>query len=912
MSMDSTLPRLRVVLIEDSDGYAALVGALLAAEPEAPRLTRFARLEDGLRHLGHAPADCVLLDLGLPDGDGAELLERLRAIAPDVPVVVLTGREDEGLGVRLIRAGAQDYVVKGGEGAGALMRAILHAVERRRTGAREEISRLVREVAADMSALPARAAERRSARRLTVVGFAGVAALFTLQLLAGRLLGGLPTLYVFPIALVAARAGRRPGLAIAATAAVLATVASSLSAPDQLSIPTVVLRVAAFVAVALLARRSREDIQRSTTLLEAVVEGTSDLVYARDLAGRHLMVNQAVARLFGRRREELIGRTLEEVLEPDVAERAQGNDEAVLASGETRRQWSTMTVGGRERHFSTVKAPLRDALGRVVGVVAIARDETESRRLQAESARFFDLAPDMLATAGPDGRLERINGAWTATLGWSAEELRSRPLVEFLHPGDRHSGQIERLLSGEIDSGTCRVATKAGGWRELEWTARVADDRRVYAAARDVTDRVAMARALADGELRYRTLAESLPGSCVLTFDHELRFTFGAGDALAPLGARGSGVLGRTLGEVFPMVEAAVTPRYRAALGGRAQSFEFDGPDGRTYWTQITPLRDGDGAVTGGMLLAQDITGARRAERDRDDAEERFRTAFDQAPIGMAVVGVDGSLLRVNAALGSLSVRSEDELLGMRLPDLLHPDDRLTEGAQWDALLRGEVAGHSGELRWLRPAGDAVWVSVHGALVREADGAASHVLVQVQDITERRRLEARLRHEADHDPLTGLLNRRRFEEELDYHAIDCVRYGAEGALLLLDVDNLKPVNDQRGHAAGDAVLRRVAALLRDNLRGSDRIGRLGGDEFAVLLPRGTAEEAEGVAEKLVAALRADEEAGITISIGVAGFEGAPHGGRAVLGAADRALYAAKGLGRDAWAREMRPIVPDAG
>jgi diguanylate cyclase (GGDEF)-like protein len=211
-------------------------------------------------------------------------------------------------------------------------------------------------------------------------------------------------------------------------------------------------------------------------------------------------------------------------------------------------------------------------------------------------------------------------------------------------------------------------------------------------------------------------------------------------------------------------------------------------------------------------------------------------------------------------------------------------------------------------VRWLRPAGEAVWVAVHGALVRDPGGAASHVLLQVQDISERRRLESHLRHEADHDPLTGLLNRRRFEEELDYHAIDCVRYGAEGALLLVDVDDFKPINDQRGHAAGDAVLRRVAHVLRDNLRGSDRIGRLGGDEFAVLLPRGTAEEAEQAAEKLVTALREDEQAGVTVSIGVAGFEGAPHGGRAVLGAADRALYAAKGLGRDAWAREMRPVV----
>ncbi|HEY7075325.1 MAG TPA: PAS domain S-box protein [Solirubrobacteraceae bacterium] len=900
--MDSTHPPLRVVLIEDSDGYAALVGALLGAEPEAPRVTRFARLEDGLRHLAHAPADCVLLDLGLPDGDGAQLLERLLTVAPDVPVVVLTSREEEGLGVRLIRAGAQDYVVKGGEGAGALMRAIRHAVERRRTDAREEISRLVREVAADMTALPGRIRRRRSARRLVALGFAGVAALFALQLACGTALGGLPLFYGFPIGIVASSVSRRAGFAVAAAATVLATVASAFLTPDQLHVPSIALRALAFAGVAVVAWRASDQAGRSASLLEAVIEGTSDLVYVRDLAGRLMMVNRAAAKLFGRRREELLGRTLEEVLGPQAAEPWTALDDAVLASGETRRQWRTTRIDGRERHVSTVKAPLRHGDGHVAGVVAIARDETQMRRLEADSSRFFDLAPDMLATIGPDRRLERINDAWTATLGWSPEELRSRPLVEFLHPGERHDGGIERVFRGEIDSGAARIATKAGGWRELEWRARRADDGRVYAAARDVTDRLAMARALADGELRYRTLAESLPGSCVLTFDHDLRFTFGAGDALD---GTAHSVVGRTLGEVLPEAEAALTPRYRAALGGRAQSFEFR-REGGTFWVQITPLHDGAGAVTGGMLLAQDITSARHAERARDDAEERFRTAFDQAPIGMAIIGLDGALLRVNAALCSLTVRAEDELLGLPLAELLHPDDLLTEGAEWDALLDGELVRHRAELRWLRAGGGAVWVTMHGALVSEGDGEPSHVLLQVQDITERRRLEARLRHDADHDPLTGLLNRRRFEEELDCHAIDCVRYGAHGALLLVDLDDFKPVNDRLGHAAGDAMLRRVAEVLRDNLRGSDRIGRLGGDEFAILLPRGTADEAEAVAEKIVTALREDPKAEITASIGVAGFEGAPHGGRAVLGAADRALYAAKGLGRDAWAREMRP------
>ena len=131
----------------------------------------------------------------------------------------------------------------------------------------------------------------------------------------------------------------------------------------------------------------------------------------------------------------------------------------MLASGETRRQWRTMRIDGRDRHVSTVKAPLRHADGRVGGVVAIARDETDMRRLEADSSRFFDLAPDMLATIGRDRRLERINDAWTTTLGWSADELRSRPLVDFLHPEERHDGARSSASSAATSTARARAGS---------------------------------------------------------------------------------------------------------------------------------------------------------------------------------------------------------------------------------------------------------------------------------------------------------------------------------------------------------------------------------------------------------------------------------------------------------------------
>src|SRR4051794_9352959 len=170
---------------------------------------------------------------------------------------------------------------------------------------------------------------------------------------------------------------------------------------------------------------------------------------------------------------------------------------------------------------------------------------------------------------------------------------------------------------------------------------------------------------------------------------------------------------------------------------------------------------------------------------------------------------------------------------------------------------------------------------------------------------ERRRSEERLEHMADHDPLTGLLNRRRLEEELERHSERVRRYGPEGALLVLDLDHFKHVNDSLGHRAGDELIVTVSRLLQARLRSSDLVARLGGDEFALLLPKADAAAARKVAEDVLAAVREHTLPSngsmrrTTASIGIALFdEEGTAGGNDVLVSADLAMYDAKEAGRD--------------
>jgi diguanylate cyclase (GGDEF)-like protein/PAS domain S-box-containing protein len=295
---------------------------------------------------------------------------------------------------------------------------------------------------------------------------------------------------------------------------------------------------------------------------------------------------------------------------------------------------------------------------------------------------------------------------------------------------------------------------------------------------------------------------------------------------------------------------------------------------------------------------------------------ETLAASYEQAPIATELVGVGGDFLAVNAALCELTGYERARLIGTASAEISHPDQALREAGLREALLAGQVPRYKIEKRLVHASGQRLEVGAHVSLVRDGDGAPLCFLGQMLDITEHKRLERDLQHLADHDPLTGLLSRRRFEAELDRHVDHIARYGSEGAVLVLDIDHFKQVNDALGHGRGDELIIDVARILQAQLRRSDRTARLGGDEFAILLPEANREQAGNVAAKLVEAVRREAvvlpgRSGrrVTVSVGVMAFEGCEGltGADAIVDA-DLAMYDAKERGRDTFAF----FEPDAG
>ena len=338
---------------------------------------------------------------------------------------------------------------------------------------------------------------------------------------------------------------------------------------------------------------------------------------------------------------------------------------------------------------------------------------------------------------------------------------------------------------------------------------------------------------------------------------------------------------------------AAVTVRLRRA-------------DGAWRWAdaQLLAVHDVDG-LTAIHATIRDVHARAEAERAQADAEARFRTAFEEAPIGMAIAALDGRFLQVNRALCLITGREQEELEGTPLVRLLHPEDREDEGESLSRLARGDRESVRAERRWLHAAGKIVWTAMSATLVRDAAGVPKHVLLQVQDVTERRRYETELHYLADHDPLTGLLNRRAFARELESHLEHVRRYGATGAAMILDVDHFKNINDTLGHGTGDDLMISLGEALRAGLDARVAIARLGGDELAVLIPDGDPDEVGTVAETVLEAVRAQRIASpsgrlrqVSASVGVASFDEDGLTADDVLANADLAMYEAKEGGRD--------------
>ena len=647
---------------------------------------------------------------------------------------------------------------------------------------------------------------------------------------------------------------------------------------------------------------------------------------------RYVAVNEAYVErlgLFGKV-TDVVGRNPADLLPNEFVDAAVERYERVATTGEPLSYEVGFDFTNRSSiEYEVVLEPVLDTAGHCSHLVGLAReragpaDAVALRQSERRFAALVEHSSDMVTVLDAHGRILYGSPSVTRVLGWPSGNVldaRGKPISAFdlIHPDDL--GPIADEFRFGVESGQrenrrefrLRRADGSWCWVEAVGTNRLDDPavRGIVVNARDISERKAADEAIRTSQERFRSLVQHA-SEFVLVYGAEDRISYASPAVGRFVGCNVSTLIGT---EQSDLVHPDDRERFVAGLAalpnGERQTGAFlarlrrhDG-EYRSLEVVATNLLNNP-SVAGVVVNARDVTDRLHAEGALRESEERFRSAFEFAPIGMALADESGRLVRCNEALAHMLGHTPADVTGMTIREITHPDDWEDNDDKIRRLFAGELRGYRLEKRYLHADGHAIWVSVSVSAVRDADGIVRYMIGQIEDITERKAIGERLVHQAIHDPLTGLPNRLLFMDRLR----DVMAGGRRGhrvAVLFVDLDHFKVINDSLGHEAGDQLLLAVGHRLRRMLRPTDTVARFGGDEFTILCPdvddpENVTRLAERVLEEIARPVwLVDGEVFATASIGIACSmqrPETPESPETLVRDADAAMYRAKELGR---------------
>lgn len=698
----------------------------------------------------------------------------------------------------------------------------------------------------------------------------------------------------------------------------------------------------------------REALRARDGEYASVTEAMTDGLVVQRADGGIVTSNAAAHRILGLSADQLSGRTNMDPRWRAIREDGSGlpgreHPTAVTLRTGERIDGAVMGVehpSGARLWLEVSSFPV-DLAGEVrPGVAAVFRDVTEARlaaRRLAESERSFRLlaenSTDVVIRTLWDSTVAYVSPQVTRLLGYEPSALQGRLLTQYLHPDDalRHPEIREHIDAAEgVAARELRLRHADGTWLWCEATVRAVrgPDGQVVerqSAIRSIARRKAAQSALAESLGRHKALIGHLPGTAVVMFDHDLHVAVAEGPSITTLLGEEDAV-GRPLVDIAPpesrdqIIQACIR-----TLGGGTRTWRMD-KRGRTLDATLTPV-EANGAIIGGMVVAVDVTerAALEAEQEalhdianavaRDAApEEVLSLVADRVSLLFGAVGAAVFRCEAGGAVAVATAPATGTVI--RLGDRF---DLSGSSALAEVLRHGNARAVSEYTPMSDPlvvalrsmgavGGAAAPITVRGELwgvvgfggsdPLRLDESTAQRLGRFADLVATTIANAdewqRLRLQASTDPLTGLANRAAFDQRFAEELTRVQRGGLGLAVVVLDADHFKRVNDRHGHAVGDRVLASLAATLRGAARGGDMVARIGGEEFAWLMPGVDLGHAIAAADRVRQAMEGtrDRDAGVvTISAGVATSQ--PEDDQAsLLARADTALYAAKHAGRN--------------
>jgi len=642
----------------------------------------------------------------------------------------------------------------------------------------------------------------------------------------------------------------------------------------------------------------------------------------RDGHFRFESCNQAAEALLEIPAHELVGNTPEECLPEALALDQLGRFRRCLAAGARITDDHEFQSRSGVRHAVETLVPIRRESDRVDRIILIAIDVTEHRRAEQRAleterlfTRVFHASPVPMAFSRlEDGQVTEVNEAWVALFGGSRERAVAGSLRDQVMLADYtafDAGMTRVAAGGSVHQLELAVGRSGVAAIDILYSAEVLElggERSVVSTVVDVTERKRNEEALRQSQERFSKVFHSSPMPMFVVDFPQCRHVE-VNDAWAKfLGCSKEDAIGK----------AADDPHVWLALGD---------PEPGNPWSSIRAgrqvnnvhqqVRRRGGQVVDMLVSAEpielggeqrliisliDISALKRAEKELQESERRFKDFADAAGEYVWETDATGAYTWVSARVEAVTGYNDREMRGRRPEDFM-PVGESERVRDWiNANRRPDGSYRNLEHRLFNKKGGPVWQLVNAVPIASTGGFRGTAL----DITERKQAEARIEDLATRDPLTNLPNRRSFEDQLVRGTAHAQRAGQLLALMFIDLDRFKAVNDTLGHQVGDSLLKEVASRLFGAIRKGDTLSRFGGDEFVILLEGLKAPgDAGTVAQKIVAELSAPvtidgHHITTSCSIGISVFPNDATDISTLMRHADAAMYAAKAGGRDTY------------
>ena len=665
------------------------------------------------------------------------------------------------------------------------------------------------------------------------------------------------------------------------------------------------------------------------TIFRAAIKTSADGFLVMDLAGHIHEVNDSLCRMTGYSREELLrlnAFNLEAGLYPDqISAQITNLKLSGVARFETRTRRKDGSIFPSE--YSATYHAINDGL-----IIAFTRDISEQKKIENTLLKAHERLESAQSAAGI--------GVWdsdltTGLIEWAPELFKLFGLNpdedpagfeswnSILHPEDREatSERIETAIRNgtPLDIEYRIVRRSTGEVRWIKALGRTIYDKtghpvRMLGTCIDISEHKRTELKSLTSEDKWRLLFDNMTSGFAL---HEVicneqgqaidyRFLEINPTYELLTGLKASNLIGHTVLEVLPGTETYWIETFgRVALSGDPETYEnYSRELGRWYMVRAFSPKIGQFAV-----IVNEITERKMAQQDLQASLEFSKNLIDSMQDGFSVLDKHGCTLDANPALCCMTGFSREELIGLRAPFPYWPPE---EYENIQMAFQSTLAGESGnfELIFMRKSGERFPVIVSPSAVKDRQGEIISYIATVKNISARNDAENEIKQLAFYDPLTQLPNRRLLLDRLNQALFSSVRSSRSGALLFIDLDNFKNLNDTLGHDIGDLLLQQVAQRLESCIREGDTVARLGGDEFVVMLLNlgeqaiEAAAQTELVGEKIIATLSQPYQLlnykyHGTPSIGATLFNDSHQAVDELMKQADIAMYQAKKSGRNA-------------